>query len=108
VCGTPAIPSGKLGGGFHFAGSMSTSKIRYRCEGFSPIDAANITHAAQLFAVRIARRKYGPKGRCSRLSLHHELEADGAIFETFLGISKGIAMTGETYRFSVFVDDRKG
>jgi hypothetical protein len=104
-----------LGGGFHLfvarfisigfvKAAMAASKIRYRCEGFAPIDAADITHAAQLFAVRIARQKYGPTGRCRRLRLHAELGSRGATFEAFLGIPKGVTMTGETYRFSVFVD----
>jgi hypothetical protein len=61
-------------------------------------------HAAQLFAVRMARQKYGPNGRCSRLRLHAESGSRGATFEAFLGVRKGVAMTGETYRFSAFVD----
>jgi hypothetical protein len=65
---------------------MAASKIRYRCEGFHPIDAADIAHAAQLFAVRIARKKYGPKGRCRRLKLHADLGQQGATFEAFIGI----------------------
>jgi hypothetical protein len=85
--------------------AMAASKIRYRCEGFHPIDAADITHAAQLFAVRIARQKYGRSGRCRRLRLQAELGSRGATFESFLGIPRGVTMTGETYRFSVFVDD---
>jgi hypothetical protein len=37
--------------------------VRYSSNGFDTIDAANIMHAARIFATRFAHQKYGPKGR---------------------------------------------
>ena len=80
----------------------------YRCDGFHPVSAANLEHAAQLFAVRIARQKYGPSGRCSRLELLSDLGDRGATFEAFLGILKGIAITGASHQFTVLIERRSG
>jgi len=82
---------------------MAASIVRYRCDGFGLIAAANITHAAQLFAVRIARQKYGPKGRCSRLTLCEGLNPTRVVFEAFVGVPKGAAISGQTCRFVVDV-----
>jgi hypothetical protein len=76
------------------------SKIRYRCDGFYPIAAADLVHAAQLFAVRIARRKYGPKGRCRSVELVHQ-GALGSMFEAFVGIPNGVTWQGGKHRFIV-------
>ena len=83
---------------------MVVNRTKYRCDGFHSIDAANLEHAAQLFAVRIARQKYGPKGRCSRLQLLADLGDRGATFKAFLGIPKGIALTGASHQFTVLID----
>jgi hypothetical protein len=48
---------------------VAVSKPKYRCDGFYPIEAADIMHAAQLFAVQMARREYGLKGRCRSVQL---------------------------------------
>jgi hypothetical protein len=85
---------------------MSESKVRYLCEGFFPIEAQNVMHAALLFALQIARRRHGPKARCSKLDLHSELRPDGATFEAFIGIRQGDAIAGESHRFSVLIDHR--
>jgi hypothetical protein len=45
---------------------MSESKVRYLCEGFFPIEAQNVMHAALLFALQIARRRHGPEARSTR------------------------------------------
>jgi len=82
---------------------MAASKVRYQCDGFDLIAAANITHAAQLFAVRIARQKYGPQGRCTRLKLCEGLCSTRAVFEAFVGVPKGVAISGQTCRFVVNV-----
>jgi hypothetical protein len=73
----------------------------YRCDGFYPVAAANMMHAAQLFAVQIARRKYGPKGRCRSVQLVLDQPRFGSIFEAFVGVPKGVMWDGETHRFMV-------
>jgi len=83
---------------------MAAEWNRYRCDGFNPIKAANIKHAALLFAVRIARQKYGPKGRCSTLELRADLGDRGASFEAFLGIPKGVMITGASHSFTVLIE----
>jgi hypothetical protein len=35
--------------------------MKYICEGFGAIEAANIKHAARIFANRVAHERYGPK-----------------------------------------------
>jgi hypothetical protein len=49
--------------GWDCVNCVAVSKTKYQCDGFYPIEAADLMHAAQLFAVQIARRKYGPQGR---------------------------------------------
>ena len=83
---------------------MVVNRTKYRCDGFHSIDAANLEHAAQLFAVRIARQKYGPKGRCSTLELRTDLGDRGASFEAFLGIPKGVMITGASHSFTVLIE----
>jgi hypothetical protein len=61
-------------------------------------------HAAQLFAVQMARRKYGPRGRCRSVELVLDLPNTGATFEAFLGVPKGVAWQGERHRFTVRLD----
>jgi hypothetical protein len=67
----------------------------------SPVRAADITHAAQLFAVQLARRKYGSKGRCRSVQHVHDMAAVGSTFEAFLGIQDGVAWRGGKSRFTV-------
>jgi hypothetical protein len=75
--------------------------IRYACDGFEVIDAANIMHAARIFANRVAHQKYGPKGRCRTLRLRIDRGAHGATFEAFVGIPPLRADVGESYQFTV-------
>ena len=77
------------------------SKAKYWCDGFYPIEAANLMHAAQLFAVQMARRKYGPSGRCRSVELLLDQAPHGATFEAFLGVLKGVVWQGERHRFTV-------
>jgi hypothetical protein len=77
------------------------STIRYRCEGFDPLDADDLMHAATLFALWQARRTYGLKGRCSDLKLHAELGQSGAIFEAHIDAP---SRRGQTYRYTVLID----
>jgi hypothetical protein len=74
--------------------------IQYICDGLSPVRAADFAHAAQLFAVQLARSKYGPKGRCR--SVRAVLDTlTGSTFEAFIGVPNGIAWRGSKSRFTV-------
>jgi hypothetical protein len=65
--GKPAAPNAGAGGVMKLT--------QYTCDGFHSVAAADITHAAQLFAVQLARRKYGPKGRCIGVGKEHHASA---------------------------------
>jgi hypothetical protein len=73
---------------------------QYICDGCYPVRAADITHAAQLFAVQLARRKHGPKGRCRSVQLVLNTAA-GSTFEAFIGVPNGFAWRGCKSRFTV-------
>ena len=73
----------------------------YACPGFYPIAARDLDHAASLFALWKARRKFGPCGKCVQLVLQEGIK-DGARFEVRL-IGNG-GSVGETYRFIVMAD----
>lgn len=76
--------------------------MRCACDGFEAIDAANITHAARIFANRVAHQKYGPKGRCRTLRLRIDRGSHGASFEAFVGVPPLYGDdVGESYRFTV-------
>jgi hypothetical protein len=79
---------------------MSESKVSYRCEGFYPLQASNMRHAALLFALWKARQKYGPNAKCSKLDLQGDLHPEGATFEALIGIPP----RGELYRFTVTIE----
>jgi hypothetical protein len=78
---------------------------RYRCEGFDPIEAGNIARAAQLFAVQIALKKYGPEGRCRSVHLISDFVERGSTFEAYVGIPDGVAWHGVKYQFEVNLCD---
>lgn len=78
--------------------------MKYTCEGFGAIEAANIKHAARIFANRLAHERYGPKGRCRTLRLETDRGAYGASFEAFVGIPPLYGPdVGENYHFTVLV-----
>ena len=78
--------------------------MRYTCEGLGTVDAANIKHAARVFANRVAHEKYGPKGRCRKLRVQNHRDAHGASFEAFVGIPPTYGSdVGENYVFTVLV-----
>lgn len=79
---------------------MFTSDAVYRCEGFYPLTARHMTHAAKLFALWKARQKYGPNGKCSRLAMQGDLRPDRTTFEALIGIPP----EEEFYRFTVVID----
>ena len=82
---------------------MSKTNVSYRCEGFYPLLANDMKHAAMLFALWKARQKYGPKAECSKLDQHGDLRSDTGTFEAFIGIPPG----GEVYRFTVVAEFRR-
>lgn len=76
--------------------------MRYTSEGLGAVDAANIKHAARIFANRAAHEKYGPKGRCRKLRVQNHRGAYGASFEAFVGIPPVYgSYVGESYVFTV-------
>jgi hypothetical protein len=75
--------------------------IGYVCPGFYPVAARDLDHAASLFALWKARRKFGPCASCVQLTLQEKL-VNGAKFQVRLIGQKGVP--GETYRFTVMVD----
>ena len=80
-------------------------KLSYLCTGFYPIEADNLMHAAFLFAVWRARRKYGAGAKCTRLHIQIEPGPDGGTFEAHLTNRNGINGTdSEPYLFTVVVD----
>jgi hypothetical protein len=78
---------------------MAESGGQYLCDGFYPIEAQNVTHAGLLFALQLARRRYGPKARCTKLDLHSEFKPHSATFEAVIGGP----IERETCRFTVLV-----
>ena len=73
----------------------------YICAGFYPVTAHNLMHAAFLFAIWMARRKFGPQAACTRLDLQAE-SAQGATFEVALTNTNGGSLR-ELHRFTVLV-----
>jgi hypothetical protein len=70
----------------------------YICAGFYPLTAHDLIHAASLFALWEARRRFGAGGRCDEPVLQEEI-ADGARFEARLLACN--EPQSETYRFTV-------
>ena len=77
------------------------SNITYVCPGFYPMAARDLEHAASLFALWKARRKFGPCASCVKLVLQEEV-VNGAKFQVRIIGLKGLP--GETYHFTVMVD----
>jgi hypothetical protein len=73
----------------------------YLCAGFYPIEAANLMHAAFLFAVWNTRRSLGHRAQCTRLDLGVQMR-DGATFEARLVTQDGAVI--QSFRFTVFVE----
>jgi hypothetical protein len=81
-----------------FGGTPAPTK--YICDGLYPVRAGDVAHAAQLFAVQLARRKYGHKGRCRSVRAVLDTGA-GSTFEAFIGVPNGVARRGSKSRFTV-------
>jgi hypothetical protein len=81
--------------------SESARSTTYYCDGFYPLEADNLAHAAGLFALWRARRKYGARGDCSRLELQTDLGVDGATFNAVINAPSG----AEACTFTVLVDN---
>jgi hypothetical protein len=81
---------------------MPESRASYLCDGFYPIYADNLMHAGLLFALQIARRRHGPKARCTKLDLYGPLEPERATFDAVVGTS----IETETCRFTVLIERR--
>ncbi len=79
---------------------MAESRVQYLCDGFYPIEVQNVMHAGLLFALQLARRRYGRKARCTKLDLFCEFKPHSATFEAVINGPIG----GETCRFTVLVE----
>jgi hypothetical protein len=78
--------------------------MKYTCDRLGAVSAANIKHAARIFANRLAHEKYGPKARCRKLRVQAHRGAHGACFEAFVGIPPADGDdVGESYVFVVHV-----
>jgi hypothetical protein len=79
--------------------------MRYCSDGFDTIDAANIMHAARIFATRFAHQKYGPKGRYRTLRLCLDRGVRGASFEALVELPERYSAESlsERHYFTVFV-----
>jgi hypothetical protein len=81
---------------------MSSSGTAYICAGFYPLDADDMMHAAHLFAVWQARRKYGAAAEC-KLLIQTELKQEGARFEAVIAHRDRPGL-GEPFRFTIVID----
>jgi hypothetical protein len=81
---------------------MSSSRTAYICAGFYPLDADDMMHAAHLFAVWQARRKYGAAAEC-KLLIQTELKQEGARFEAVIAHRDRPGL-GEPFHFTVVID----
>lgn len=66
----------------------------YTCAGFLPAVAGNIRAAAEIFANRAARKRYGRNGYCRTLNMEaHAVDCSVVEFSAFIGKTTG---PGET------------
>jgi hypothetical protein len=98
-----SVGFGKMSGqSGEWTSRMAETGVPYLCDGFYPIEAQNVMPAGLLFALQLARRRYGPKARCTKLDLHSEFKPHSVAFEA--------AIVGpierETCRFTVLVEQR--
>jgi hypothetical protein len=78
--------------------------MKFTCEGLGAIEAANIRHAARIFANRVAHERYGPKGRCRILRLqNHNGPIVRALKHSSAFLRFSVMRLGESYRFTVIV-----
>src|ERR1700730_12139258 len=84
-----------------FSGDRAPGAMKYACQDFEPIEAANIRHAARIFANRVAHQKYGPPGCCRKQHMQAHRGAHAASFEAWIGIPRPYGhKVGESYRFT--------
>ncbi len=78
-------------------------KMKYTCNGFQSVTAATMNEAAEIFANRAARRKYG-RGAYAR-TCHpqsHSQDMSLAEFSAFIGYTTGHnETTGNNINFTV-------
>ena len=87
---------------------MQTAIYKYVCTGYRPVSAESIESAAEMFASREARRRYGKRGYC-RLCDRTFYSPDGAIveFSAFIGYSSAPGeTTGTQINFTVRATDK--
>lgn len=74
----------------------------YSCAGFRSVRSDSIRFAAEIFALRSARRSYGRSGRVGPLNAEC-WTVDGRVveFSAFIGYRSGDGLEGRNVRFTV-------
>lgn len=78
---------------------------KYICSGFNSVKAENMSEAAEVFANRAAKRKYGRKGYCRTCNMgSHSQDGRMAEYSAFIGYKTGQNQTtGGNINFTVLV-----
>lgn len=85
---------------------MKTTTYKYRSSGFRSVEAESMSAAAEIFATRAAKRKYGKSGYC-RTCTQQSYAQDGSLAEysAFIGYTTGRNETsGNNIQFTVYAD----
>ena len=76
--------------------------MKYPCLPHRPVDADSMSQAAEIFAARMARRKYGKSGRVAACRVDG-YTPDGRTVdaEAFIGYRAGDGTAGNNVRFTM-------
>ena len=77
--------------------------MRYYCDGFQSVEAADPSEAAEVFAARLARRKHGRAGRVGPVNVTSYRDGGGVWnHAAFIGYECGGGLTGANVTLSVY------
>ena len=84
--------------------SLPTIMKKYSCNGFQSVQAETMNAAAEIFANRAARRKYGKSAYCRTCTqTAHASDMSMAEYSAFIGYTTGRNETsGNNINFTVF------
>lgn len=76
---------------------------KFKTHGMNSVQAEGMQHAAEIFALRWARRQYGKRGD-ARTCVQGSYSRDGSLaeYQAFIGITKGNETTGHNIHFTVY------
>jgi len=79
-----------------------TNMNKYSCNGFRDVTAETMVEAAEKFAGRMARQRFGRRGYVRTLN-QNAYAADGRLAEysSFIGLNRGNETTGSNVNFTV-------